>query len=358
VGNPLLTFWQHLFDGDDEQHRRRAVLRVAAASASQASATIFLILRRMRTPLIVLIVIFAVSVLGLTVIPGRDLDGEPARMGFFDAFYFMSYTASTIGFGELPYPFTYSQRMWVTMSIYLTVIGWAYAIGSLLALLQDRAFRSALALQHFSRKVSRLREPFVLIAGYGRTGELLGHSLDGLGRRFVVVDKDGDRIDGLELDSYRGDVPGLTADARDPGHLAVAGLDHPSCEAVVALTDDEEANLAVVMTASLLRPELPVIARVTSRALAERMQAFGDPRLVNPFDRFGDHLRLALRAPASYQLLTWLESGPGGELPDRGSPPRDGRWVMCGYGRLGRELTADLRAEGLAGHRLGVPRAR
>ncbi len=347
MGNPLLTFWKQLLDGDDERHERRAVLRVAAASASQASATVFLILRRMRTPLIVLIVIFAVSVFGLTVIPGQDLDGEPTRMGFFDAFYFMSYTASTIGFGELPYPFTYSQRMWVTISIYLTVIGWAYAIGSLLALLQDRAFRSALALQHFSRKVSRLGEPFVLIAGYGRTGELLGHSLDGLGRRFVVLDKDAERIDGLELDSYRGDVPGLTADARDPGHLAVAGLDHPSCEAVVALTDDEEANLSVVMTAGLLRPELPVIARVTSRALAERMQAFGSPRLVNPFDRFGDHLRLALRAPASYQLLTWLESGPGGELTGRGSPPRDGRWIICGYGRLGRELTADLRAEGL-----------
>ena len=71
-------------------------------------------------------------------------------MGFFDAFYVMSYTASTIGFGEIPYPFTYNQRMWVTISIYLTVIGWAYAIGSLLALLQDRAFRQALALQHFT----------------------------------------------------------------------------------------------------------------------------------------------------------------------------------------------------------------
>jgi voltage-gated potassium channel len=78
------------------------------------------------------------------------------------------------------------------------------------------------------------------------------------------------------------------------------------------------------------------------------MQAFGQPNTVNPFDRFGDHLRLALRAPASYQLLTWLEAGPGAPLPPRGSPPRNGRWVVCGYGRLGREITADLRAEGMA----------
>src|SRR4051812_43307276 len=351
MGNPLLTFWENLFgddrDGRGERRVRRATFRVAADSAAQASATIFLILRRMRAPLIVLIVIFSVSVLGLTVIPGQDADGNPDRMGFFDAFYVMSYTATTIGFGEIPFPFTYSQRMWVTISIYLTVIGWAYAIGSLLALPQDRAFRSALALQHFSRKVSRLREPFLLIAGYGRTGELLGHSFDALGRRFVVLDRSDERIDGLELAPYHGDVPGLAADARDPGHLAVAGLGHACCEAVVALTDDEEANLAVVMAAALLRPELPVIARVTSRAIAERMLAFGNPSTVNPFDRFGDHLRLALRAPASYQLMTWLESGPGAELPSRGNPPRSGRWIVCGYGRLGREVTMDLRAEGL-----------
>ncbi|RBY79907.1 potassium transporter TrkA [Geodermatophilus sp. TF02-6] len=340
--------WRSLLGREDDERRvRRATLRAAAASAAQASATIFLVLRRMRTPLIVLIVIFAVTVLGLTLIPGQDTEGRPWRMGFFDAFYVMSYTASTIGFGEIPYPFTYNQRMWVTISIYLTVIGWAYAIGSLLALLQDRAFRSALALQHFSRKVARLREPFVLVAGHGRAGELLGQALDALGRRFVVLDLDGERIDALELGSYHADVPGLAADARDPGHLAVAGLDHPCCEAVVALTDDEEANLGVVMAAALLRPDLPVIARATSRAMAERMRAFGSPDVVDPFDRFGDHLRLALRAPASYQLLTWLEAGPGADLPPRGTPPHSGRWVVCGYGRLGRELTRDLRAEGI-----------
>ena len=101
----------------------------------------------------------------------------------------MSYTASTIGFGELPYPFTDNQRMWVTISIYLTVIGWAYAIGSLLTLIQDRAFRNALALQRFTRKVRRLREPFLLFAGYGQTGELLGRSFDALGQQFVVIDQ-------------------------------------------------------------------------------------------------------------------------------------------------------------------------
>ena len=63
----------------------------------------FLALRRMRVPLIVLIVLYAVSTLGLTLVPGIDAQGRPAPpMSFFHAFYFVSYTATTIGFGEIP----------------------------------------------------------------------------------------------------------------------------------------------------------------------------------------------------------------------------------------------------------------
>src|SRR3954451_5552299 len=142
MGNPLLAFWKNVFERDDADRRvRRSTVRVAAHSAAQASAKVFLILRRMRAPLIVLIVIFSVSVLGLNLIPGQDLAGHPQRMGFFDAFYVMSYTATTSGFGEIPFPFTYNQRRWVTISISLPVIDWAYASTALRSLLNIRSFR-------------------------------------------------------------------------------------------------------------------------------------------------------------------------------------------------------------------------
>jgi hypothetical protein len=146
------------------------------------------------------------------------------------------------------------------IAIYLTVIGWAHAIGSLLTLVQDQAFRRALALQHFTRKVTRLREPFLLIVGYGRTGQLLGRALDSLGRRFVVVDVSDSRIDSLDLESYRADVPGLAGDGRSPHHLSVAGLGHSGCEGVLALTDDDEVTragqLGLAPAGAPRRPEL------------------------------------------------------------------------------------------------------
>jgi Trk K+ transport system NAD-binding subunit len=116
---------------------------------------------------------------------------------------------------------------------------------------------------------------------------------------------------------------------------------------VVALAGDDETNLDVAMTTALLRPDLPVIARSSSRDVAERMRAFHVREVVNPLDRFGDHLRILFRSPAAYQLMIWLTSSPGTPLPRRFDRLPRGRWVICGHGRYGEELSSDLRAEGL-----------
>ena len=71
MSNPLLVFWAQLFGGRREQGSR-VPPRAHIESSSQASSTIFLVMRRMRTPLITLIVIFFISVVGLTLIPGVD----------------------------------------------------------------------------------------------------------------------------------------------------------------------------------------------------------------------------------------------------------------------------------------------
>jgi len=129
--------------------------------------------------------------------------------------------------------------------------------------------------------------------------------------------------------------------------MLLAGITHPCCEGVVALAGDDETNLDVTMTTGLIRPGLPVIARTSSRDVAERMRAFGAWEVVNPLDRFGNYVRILLRAPAAYQLMIWLTSTPGTPLPPRHDPLPRGRWVVCGKGPLLEELAADLREEGL-----------
>ena len=106
--------------------------------ASQLDRVANIVLRFMRKPLLVLVSVYAISILGMVLMPGQDAAGNPQRMSFFHAFYFMTYTATTTGFGELPVEFTNAQRMWAIVSLYMSVIAWFYANGSIIGLIQNR----------------------------------------------------------------------------------------------------------------------------------------------------------------------------------------------------------------------------
>ena len=223
---------------------------------------IFLILRRMRAPLLMVIISYAIALIGFVLIPGMDNQGQPYHYSFFDAFYILSYTATTIGFGEIPYPFTTPQRLWMTFSIYLTVISWFYAIGAIIALFQESALKQAYKTAMFQRDVCNLMEPFYLICGYGETGEELVRALDKNELRVVVLEMSPERVNALEMTDYQFYVPHLCADAKLSEVLLFAGIKNPMCRGVAALTDDDHANLAISVAIKLNKPGLPLLARV------------------------------------------------------------------------------------------------
>ncbi|WP_269531371.1 TrkA family potassium uptake protein [Chitinimonas sp. BJYL2] len=305
----------------------------------------FLVLRRMRAPLITLILIYAISVIGLVLIPGIDSNGQPYRMDFFHAFYFVSYTATTIGFGEVPFPFTYGQRLWVVVCIYLSVIGWAYGLGTLFSILQDKRFQQAVQLARFSAKVRHMSEPFYLLCGYGQTGQLLAAVLARRGVRFVVIDQREEKLTELAFADYAFDVPGYAGHVGNPELLKTAGLLHPQCRGVLALTGDEQANLSVAISAYLLRPALVSICRAKTHAGAENMASFGANHVVNMFDAVGERFRMALHAPQTSRLWTVFCAFQGEALPPLIKPPR-GHWVVVGFGRFGHAVHAALATEG------------
>lgn len=345
MANPLLLLTSRNYHRGDRTPLRRAKVDIPRDVPS--TDAVFLVLRRMRGPLIALIVVFAIAVAGMSLMPGVDDAGHPTRMTVFESFYVMSYTATTIGFGEVPHAFTTAQRLWMTGSIFATVTGWAYSLGALFSLVQDPAFRQAIATQRFARKVERLGEPFVLVGGYGQTGRAVCRVLDELGRRVVVVEDDRARLDLLASDQLAADVPGLDGDVRNPALLGLAGLGHRRCEGVLALTNDDDANLSVVMSAHLLRPDLPVIARCSERATAAHMRDFQAHAVINPYDNYGQYLVLALRRPAVHRLVSWLMAPHGSTLPPLREGLADGRWVVAADGRFGREVAEDLRRAGL-----------
>ncbi|OUS31558.1 hypothetical protein A9Q99_03030 [Gammaproteobacteria bacterium 45_16_T64] len=297
----------------------------------------FLILRRLRTPLIALITIYSILILGYVLIPGQDAEGNVYRMSFFHAFYFVSFMGSTIGFGELPYEFTTAQRFWTLIAIYSSVIAWIYSIGAVVAILRDETFLRLLQRGSFRIRISRQKDPFYIVCGYGLTGRSVVEKMINRGMHCVVVDNEPTRLEAMELDSLPFDVLALCANASDPDVLNDAGIEHPCCVGVVCLTNDDHVNLSIAITSKLLRPDRVVISRVATQDYAKNLASFGTDHILDPFEIFADYLESAIHQPYRHLIYDWLISPTHREVASAYTQ-KQGMWIICGYGRFGKAL--------------------
>lgn len=306
---------------------------------------IFLVMRQMRIPLLVLLTAYAIAIIGLTLVPGIDDQGRIWHMDFFHACYFVSYMSTTIGFGEIPYEFSAAQRFWVMICVYMTVVAWIYAIGALLTSVQDEGLRRAFVHSAFIRTANNIHEPFFLVCGYGDTGQALVSALEEKFLRSVVIEIRQERIDVLTLENYPVYVPALCADASLPDNLVAGGLTHLNCAGIVAVTNDNLVNLKIAITSKLLQPNLTVIGRVDSQEVAANMNSFGTDYLIDPFDIFARKLHTAIQSPHLLLLRECLTGKFAMNRCEPLNPPKQGLWILCGYGRFGKAVYQRFKGE-------------
>jgi len=300
----------------------------------------------MRTPLIVLILVYFFSILAMISVPGMDQSGKPYNMSFLDAAYFMAILQTTIGFGEIPHSFTAAQRMLVFWLLLPNVVAWLYSVGTLLGLILDKQFQAAFHSNQFSRQVRWLKEPFYIVCGFGNTGSLTVSGLLARGIRAVVIECDETTVRLMALEDEYAHVPALVGAARDRHILEMAGLHRGNCQGVIATTNDDHVNLTIAITVKLLRPELKVLARSENQRVCDNMASFGTDSIINPYRIFAERMSLALSSPVKYLVQDWLISVPGSELREVLEPPT-GPWVVCGAGRFGARMIEELQKSGL-----------
>lgn len=299
----------------------------------------YLVFRRLRLPLMILIVVYSINVLGYVLIPGEDPEGNRYRMTFFDAIYFVSFMGSTIGFGELPHTFNYAQRFWTLFAIYSTVISWLYSVGAVFAIFRDEAFLRLLRRNALRRRVLGLREPYYIVCGYGLAGKFVVHELVERGIHCLVIDDNAQRLEELDLENLAFDVPALCGDAAEHDTLMDAGLTRNNCLGVISVTKNDSTNLAVAICCKLIVPERRVISRCRSAEYARNLESFGTDHVIYPFNLFAEYLDMAIHTPYRHWVHDWLISSVHGDASNIRRLKR-GKWILCGYGRFGKEIKA------------------
>ena len=115
---------------------------------------------------------------------------------------------------------------------------------------------------------------------------------------------------------------------------------------MLAVTNDEECNLAIAINTRLLNPAIPVLARARTSVVAASMASFGTHHIVNASDRFAEYLALAVSSPDRYRLIEVLTGLPGTPLPEMHRPPH-GQWIVCGYGEFGQSIARYMALPGI-----------
>ncbi len=296
----------------------------------------WLILQKMRIPLLVIIVTYSIAILGMVLIPGMDNGGQVYHLSFFDAFYFVSYMASTIGFGEAPFAFTYEQKLWVSFCIYLTVVGWFYGLGALISVITNQTLKHELMRSRFRKRVRAIEDSFVIVLGYSYINAEIIKKLHRAGIEVVLVDKDEEKLNHFLLESLSTDVPIMVGDGLLTDTLTDAGILQKNCKAIVSLFTDEEKNLRISVMTRFLNYKVQVIAKSTHDEISTSILDTDIAKVVNPFDIFAKRLDIALHSPHILVLENWIYGNS--DLSDEALFLPDGKYIVCGYGRFGKAL--------------------
>ncbi len=323
-------------------------------------------MRRMRTPLIVLLLVYFLSMMAMIAMPGMDAEGQPYHMSLLDAAYFIAILQTTIGLGEIPFGFTEAQRIMVLWLLLPNVVAWLYSIGALLRLILDKQFQATFQRRRFQRQVMAIKEPFYIVCGFGSTGSMTVSGLLARGIHVVVIESDEDKVRRMVLLDKFAHVPALVGRGGDRDSLELAGLQRENCKGVISTTNDDQVNLKIAITVELLRPRITMIARSETQCVCDSMVSFNTDFVINPYRIFAERIALALCSPLKFLVQDWLISVPGTTLRELTSPP-SGRWIVCGVGRFGRRVVEqleksqvpvtviDAHADRLAGYRNTLP---
>src|SRR6267142_947544 len=224
--------------------------------------------------------------IGLGAIVFHSLEG----WSILDSLYVTTQTVTTVGYGDIV-PRTSYGRAFATIFMLVGVGVVLYALTSTVQSIVQSELVATFGQRRLSRKMSKLRGHFI-ICGAGRVGSHLVRSLLGREDKFIVIERDPQKV--AELTDLGISV--LVRDATLEETLREAGVEHAG--GLAACLPDDADNVYVVLTARDLNPTLHIVARAAEEQAEAKLIRAGANRVVAPTIIGGHRMAVALTKPA------------------------------------------------------------
>ncbi|MGB1283917.1 MAG: potassium channel family protein [Polaribacter sp.] len=221
-----------------------------------------------------------------------------SNYSFVDALYMTVITATTVGFGELT-PFSSEEKIFTVFLILTSITVFGYAISTFSEYLVSGRLFEQYKHNKVEKQIVKL-EGHTIICGYGRNGKQAILKLKNYHKEFVIVEKDKERIAGLDNEG----ILNIQGDATLDETLLKAGIEK-AANLITALPSDAD-NLFVVLTASQLNNTCKIISRASNESSYNKLKIAGANNVIMPDKLGGNHMASLVVTPDVIEFVDRL----------------------------------------------------
>ena len=212
-----------------------------------------------------------------------------------DALYMTVITITTVGFGEV-IPLDDESKIFTIFLILTSIVIVGYALSTITEYILSKDHIQELKQRKMQKKIDSFSD-HVIICGYGRNGKQAAVKLAAHNRSFVIIEKNKEMIERLELDAE----PYVIGNANEDETLMAAGVDRANCF-ISALPSDAD-NLFVVLSARQINPQINIISRASQESSYNKLKFAGANNVILPDKIGGDHMASLVVVPGLMEFI-------------------------------------------------------
>jgi voltage-gated potassium channel len=242
----------------------------------------------------------AISLIAILVIGtvGYWFVGEQ-RYSVLDAFYMTVITIATIGYGEIIDMSNKPVGRIFTVFIAFSGIGiLTYIFSSFTAFVVEGELNEAFRRRKMEKIIKKMRGHYIICGIEGVGFHIVGELYD-TNRPHVVVCSDSERMEKV-MEAFKENAY-IEGDPTDSDTLLKAGIE--SAIGLFAVTDDDNQNLVVSLTAKQINPNIKVVAGCYDLKNIEKMKKAGADTVVSPTYIGGLRMASEMVRPAVVSFL-------------------------------------------------------